>query len=60
MSKLITYKDYNLFLEDNGGQDGNQYFVTIYKGASQVDYTAFHKNPENAFDEAKILVDALV
>jgi hypothetical protein len=60
MGKRILYKGYNLFLEDNSGQDGSQYFVTIYKGSSQVDYTAFHKNPDNCFDEAKIMVDGMV
>jgi hypothetical protein len=60
MSKRIRYKDFDLYLEDNGGQDGSQYFVTIYQGSTQMDYTATHKNPDTAFDEARILVDGMV
>lgn len=60
MSKHLTYKGFLLFLEDNSGQDGSQYFVTIYKGANQVDYSAFHKNPDAAFEEAKNIIDSMV
>lgn len=57
--KSKKYLDYILFLENN---EDDSYFVTIYKKgaipAAQLDYTGNHKNSDNAYSEAKILIDS--
>ena len=58
MSKSQRYKGFTLFLENSGDEDeDNQYFVTIFNGAAQLDYTSFCKEPESAYREAKKIID---
>lgn len=57
MQKFLKYKKYGLFLEEDLEHEG-KYFVSIFKGSSQVERTEWQSDAESAYLAAKNTVDA--